>query len=112
VSIGKFRDAETFYDLVQRRREAGFVKYAILVDGQEVDKAVFMDTSWETVEEVADAIVYLRFESAKVGSAGLKQEQNRIEAWIRSLLLLGSDIYSYRCRMIERGSDLVSTEVE
>ncbi len=112
MSIGKFRDAETFDDLVRRRREAGFMKYAILVDGQEVDKAVFMDTSWETAEEVADAIVYLRFESAKVGSAGLKQEQNRIEAWIRSLLLLGSDIYNYRRRMISRGSDLVSTEVE
>ncbi len=112
MSIGKFRDAETFDELVQRRREAGFEKYAIMVEGQAVDKAVFMDTSWETVEEIADAIVYLRFEGAKVGSAGLKQEQNRIEAWIRSLLLLGSDVYSYRQRMLERGSDLVSTEVE
>lgn len=112
MSIGKFRDVETFDELVQRRREAGFEKYAIMVEGQPVDKAVFMDTSWETAEEIADAIVYLRFESAKVGSAGLKQEQNRIESWIRALQQLGADVFDYRSRMTLRGSDLVSTEVE
>lgn len=112
TTIGKFRDSQTFEELIERRREAGFRKYAINVDGKMVDKAVFMDTTWEALEELADTIVYLRLESAKIGSRGLKQEQRRIESMIRTLLQLGRDIFSYRQRVLKKAPELINTEVE
>lgn len=112
MSVGKYRDSSTFDELISRRREAGFRKYAIEVDGEMIDKAIFMDTSWETLEELADCIVYLRFERAKVGSRGLKQEQRRVESWIRSLELIGNEMFAYRARLLDKAPELINTIVE
>ena len=108
MSTFKFRDSKSFEELITRRRNQGFEEYAILIGGKRVDKAVFLDTSWETLEELADAVVYIRFEIAKVGTMDLKAECRRLRSLEKAILQLGRELFDYRERMSIKAPDLIT----
>jgi len=113
MKLGKFRSSESFDVLVEKRRAAGFETYGVVLDnGEKVDKAVLIDTSWEAVEQIADSVHYLRFEVAKVGSRGLRAERQRLQALEKALSQIEHDLFEYRKRMLERAPDLVNTDEE
>ncbi len=108
MSEFKFRDSRDFETLIVRRRRQGFEIYATLFGDKMVDRAVFLDTSWEALEELADAVVYMRFEIAKVGTEGLKNERIRLKAIERAILQLGSELFAYRERIRTKSPDLLT----
>lgn len=101
------KTATSFRDLKEGRRKAGFEEYAIVVGGERVDKALFMDTSWETLEEISDSIIYLEFELVKLEALGIRNEARRIKSYIRQLWSVGDAIWIYRERIKSVAPDLL-----
>lgn len=107
MSLPKFRSAPSFEALINQRRQAGFLKYAVTIRGQKVDRALFMDTSWEALEELADAVVYLTFEVTKLESKGFRAEARRLTSLIKALESQGEALFAYRGRLRELAPDLL-----
>lgn len=107
TNLSDFRTSKTFSDLTTARRNWGFDTYGITVRGQKVDKAIFLDTSWEGVEEIADAVVYLRFEITKLTSKGLLREKKRLENLVLVLTRVGNELFQYRKRLETLSPDLL-----
>lgn len=101
----------TFGDLVCSRREIGFEQYAILVDGEKTDRAFYVDTSWETLEELADGYIYSSFEIVKLESRGLRMEARRMRALRRTLQRLGDDLIAYRERVSVSAPELLESSL-
>lgn len=98
-------------ELVAKRKAWGFSQYAIEVRGIKVDKALFMDTSWESLEEIADSIIYLEFELDKLDSQELRMEAIRIRAMIKVAYRLMHDLFAYRERVKVSCPDLLESKV-
>lgn len=112
MSIHDLRNSVTNpEDLVRKRKSWGFFQYAIKVNDVMVDQAIFKDTSWETLEELADAAVYLEFELDKLESKDFRMEARRVQAMRRVVYRLMSDLFSYRERVKISSPDLLESKV-
>ncbi len=96
-----------FGNLCLRRKRVGFEEYAIIHHGERVDRALFIDTSWESLEELADAHIYLDFEIQKLESKGLRLEARRLEALKRTVRRVAEDLLKYRERAEASCPDLL-----
>jgi len=103
----KTMEAKTFADLVLTRRADGFDLYAIEIDGRLVDRAFYIATSFESVEELADLYIYLSFEFAKLNVYGLKMEARRIDSFRKVVDRLGRDLFDYIERLKILAPDLL-----
>ena len=70
-----------FDELVEYRRGIGYSVYGVeLSYGIIVDSAYYKDVTWECIEELADAFVYLGFEREKLLNRSSKSNSRRIES--------------------------------
>ena len=57
----------SFEELIEYRKAIGYRVYGVKLDiGVIIDRAWYMDLTWECLEELADACVYLDFEVQKL----------------------------------------------
>ena len=106
----KGSEATTFDELVKARRAFGWEEYSIVVGGFRVDKAVFMDVSAEALEEVADLVVYLRFELEKVETKNLKGPARTLRGFLRTAESLGELLFKYRDTVRVRAPELLEAQ--
>ena len=93
----------SFEELVEYRKAIGYRVYGVQLDiGVIVDRAWYMDLSWECLEELADACVYLDFEIQKLRNREAKLEASRLTSVVRSIKGTANTIKSYRERVSER----------
>jgi hypothetical protein len=70
-----------FEELVEYRKGIGYTVYGVeLSYGVIVDSAYYKDVTWECIEELADAFVYLDFEREKLINRSSKVNVRRIES--------------------------------
>lgn len=70
-----------FDELVEYRKGIGYSVYGVeLSYGIIVDSAYYKDVTWECIEELADAFVYLGFEREKLLNRSSKSNSRRIES--------------------------------
>jgi len=70
-----------FEELVEYRKGIGYNVYGVeLSYGVIVDSAYYKDVTWECIEELADAFVYLDFEREKLINRSSKVNVRRIES--------------------------------
>lgn len=70
-----------FDELVEYRKGIGYTVYGVeLSYGIIVDSAYYKDVTWECIEELADAFVYLGFEREKLLNRSSKSNSRRIES--------------------------------
>ena len=103
----------TFEELIEHRRAQGHEEYGVeLSIGIIVDRAYYKDISWECVEELADAIVYLEFENRKLQVLVDKQESRRIKSLIRSIYSIAHSLYGYRERVQDKHPELLKETLQ
>ena len=70
-----------FDELLEYRKGIGYTVYGVeLSYGVIVDSAYYKDVTWECIEELADAFVYLDFEREKLINRSSKVNVRRIES--------------------------------
>ncbi len=93
----------SFQELVEYRKAIGYRVYGVKLDiGVIVDRAWYMDLSWECMEELADACVYLEFEIQKLRNREAKLEARRLEGVVRSIKSTAGTLKNYRERVSDR----------
>ena len=93
----------SFEELIEYRKAIGYRVYGVKLDiGVIVDRAWYMDLSWECLEELADACVYLEFETEKLRSREAKLEARRLDSVVRSIKSSAIILESYRERVSDR----------
>ncbi len=93
----------SFEELIEYRKAIGYRVYGVKLDvGIIIDRAWYMDLSWECMEELADACVYLDFEVQKLRNREAKLEARRLESTIRSIKSSAAVLDSYRERVSDR----------
>lgn len=93
----------SFEELIEYRKAIGYRVYGVKLDiGVIVDRAWYMDLSWECLEELADACVYLEFETEKLRSREAKLEARRLDSVVRSIKSSANILESYRERVSDR----------
>ena len=98
----------TFDELIEYRKAIGYRVYGVKLDiGVIVDRAYYMDISWECMEELADACVYIEFEIDKLRHREAKLEARRLTGVIKSLHNAASTLYSYRERVENKFPELL-----
>ncbi len=103
----------TFDELIEYRKAIGYRVYGVKLDiGIVVDRAYYMDISWECMEELADACVYIGFEIDKLRHREAKLEARRLVGVLRSLHNAASTLYSYRERMQNRFPELLKETLQ
>ena len=90
----------SFLELIEARKAKGHEEYGVELDiGVIVDSAYYKDISWECIEEIADAVVYLEFEQQKLANWDSKQEIKRLGSLIKSLASVAHSLEQYRERI-------------
>jgi hypothetical protein len=102
---------EDFKTLVDERRAWGAYVHLLDLEGEKVEKADFLDTSWETLEELADARIYLSFEETKLRVRESRAEARKVASWIRIIDNLAAEVYKYRNRVNEKFPELFENRV-
>jgi len=103
----------SFLELVEARKAKGHEEYGVELDiGVIVDSAFYMDISWECMEELADAVVYLEFEQQKLLDRDSKQEFKRLGSLIKSLSSIAHSLEQYRERMNIKFPELLEETLE
>ena len=93
----------SFEELIEYRKAIGYRVYGVKLDiGVIIDRAWYMDLTWECLEELADACVYLDFEVQKLRNREAKLEARRLDSMIRSIKNTASILRSYRERVSDR----------
>ena len=93
----------TFDELIEYRKAIGYRVYGVKLDiGVIIDRAWYMDLSWECMEELADACVYLDFEIQKLRNREAKLEARRLEGVVRSIKSSAGTLKHYRERVSDR----------
>ena len=70
------------------------------------------DITWECIEELADACVYLGFEETKLRSLNANLEARRINTVVNSIKTAATILYEYRERVYERYPELFKESLE
>ena len=103
----------SFLELVEARKAKGHEEYGVELDiGVIVDSAFYMDISWECMEEIADAVVYLEFEQQKLANWDSKQEIKRLGSLIKSLASVAHSLEQYRERISIKYPELLEETLE
>ena len=103
----------SFLELVEARKAKGHEEYGVELDiGVIVDSAFYMDISWECMEEIADAVVYLEFEQQKLANWDSKQEIKRLGSLIKSLASIAHSLEQYRERISVKYPELLEETLE
>ena len=103
----------SFLELVEARKAKGHEEYGVELDiGVIVDSAFYMDISWECMEELADAVVYLEFEQQKLLDRDSKQEFKRLGSLIKSLSSIAHSLEQYRERVSIKFPELLEETLE
>ena len=103
----------SFLELVEARKAKGHEEYGVELDiGVIVDSAFYMDISWECMEELADAVVYLEFEQQKLLDRDSKQEFKRLGSLIKSLSSIAHSLEQYRERISIKFPELLEETLE
>ena len=103
----------SFDELLEYRRAIGYRVYGVKhTSGVIIDRAVYMDISWECIEELADACVYLSFEEEKLRNKQSKFEARKIMSMIGSLKATARELYLYRERMESKYPELLEETLE
>ena len=103
----------SFLELVEARKAMGHEEYGVELEiGVIVDSAFYMDISWECMEELADAVVYLDFEQQKLSDRDSRQEVKRLGSLIRSLVSIANSLDQYRERISHKFPELLEETLE
>lgn len=103
----------SFDELLEYRRSIGYRVYGVKhISGIIIDRASYMDISWECIEELADACVYLSFEEEKLRNRQFKFEARKILSMIGSLKNTAQELYYYRERMENKYPELLEETLE
>jgi len=104
----------SFEELIEYRKSLGYRVYGVeLLDvGVIIDRAFYKDITWECIEELADACVYLGFEETKLRSLNANLEARRINTVVNSVKTAATILYEYRERVYERYPELFKESLE
>ena len=103
----------SFLELIEARKAKGHEEYGVELDiGVIVDSAYYKDISWECIEEIADAVVYLEFEQQKLANWDSKQEIKRLGSLIKSLASVAHSLEQYRERISIKYPELLEETLE
>ena len=102
-----------FDELVEYRKGIGYNVYGVeLSYGIVVDSAFYKDVTWECIEELADAFVYLGFEREKLLNRSSKSYSRRIESIQNRIRDCVTFINSYRESVKEKYPELLEDTLE
>jgi|TARA_Y100000310_G_C20534568_1_gene740212 hypothetical protein len=102
-----------FEELVEYRKGIGYNVYGVeLSYGIVVDSAFYKDVTWECIEELADAFVYLGFEREKLLNRSSKSYSRRIESIQNRIRDCVTFINSYRESVKEKYPELLEDTLE
>tara|TARA_B100000749_G_C18160238_1_gene355548 strand:+ start:89 stop:472 length:384 start_codon:yes stop_codon:yes gene_type:complete len=103
----------TFEELVEYRRAKGHEEYGVeLSIGVIVDRAYYKDISWECIEELADAIVYLEFEDQKLRDRSNRLDSRTINSLMKSINTIANSLYGYRRRIKNKYPEILEDTLE
>ena len=102
-----------FDELVEYRKGIGYNVYGVeLSYGIIVDSAYYKDVTWECIEELADAFVYLSFEREKLLNRSSKSNSRRIESIQNRIRDCVVFINNYREAVKEKYPELLEDTLE
>lgn len=103
--IGKLDNIkfDSFDEVVEYRKGIGYEVYGVSTrEGARIDRAWYMDLSWECIEELADAMVYLSFEVSKLDGVDSKIEMRRINSTCSQIRSAANSLWDYRERLKQK----------
>ena len=98
--------SELVENLIQRSYDS-IREQEVGINGDSVPMITIEDTTMKALEQLSMSYVSLGFEESKLGSAGLRMEIRRINAWKKTIRRLMEDMQEYRERVSERAPELI-----